>query len=102
MKQLYKSVENPQDRHFAGGRGGGTQFYGQNDVVDIWAFLTFRGDSLQNEHFPCIAWEKSWCNGVEDLGSLISVPLALRGYSLRAERPCFKGKSPVGKVSVKV
>ena len=34
--RLYKSVENPQNWHFL---CGGTQFYGQNDVMDIWAFL---------------------------------------------------------------
>ena len=31
-------------------------------------------------HFPFLAWEKSHLAGVENRGSLISVPLALRGF----------------------
>ena len=38
-EKLYKSVKNPQNRHFF--RGGERRFCGQNDFMDIWAFLFF-------------------------------------------------------------
>ena len=41
-EKLYKSVANPQNLHFFGG-GGEKQFYGQNDFMDIWAFLMKKG-----------------------------------------------------------
>ena len=52
-EKLYKLVENPQNWHFFG--GGGTQFYGQNDFMDIWAFLRW-GQQLFSFHRPAVHW----------------------------------------------
>ena len=38
----------------------------------------FSKKTLDEGHFPFLAWEKSHLEGVENRGSLISVPLALR------------------------
>ena len=40
-EKLYKLVEILQNPFSGGGGSGGTQFYGQNDFMDIWAFLIF-------------------------------------------------------------
>ena len=45
VPKLYKSVENLQNWHFFPG-GGGTLFYGQNDFMDIWVFLTLIRSAL--------------------------------------------------------
>ena len=39
---VYKSVQNPPILNFSR-RGGGTQSYEQNDIVDFWAFLHWGG-----------------------------------------------------------
>ena len=40
----------------------------------------FSSDSSANGYFPCVAWEKPMLQGVENRGSLISVPVALRAF----------------------
>ena len=40
MKTVQISIISSNLTLFSGG-GGGTQFYGQNDFMDIWAFLIF-------------------------------------------------------------
>ena len=56
-EKLCKSVENPQNWHFFWGGGGGeTQFYAQNDFMDIWVFLiNARGTLISEPRYstPC-------------------------------------------------
>ena len=46
----------------------------------------FQRKSLDKGRFPFLAWENRISQGVENRGSLISVPLALRGGGVQSER----------------
>ena len=54
-EKLYKSAGNPQNCHFL---RGGTQFYGQTVVMDIWAFLT-----IATSIYCCRASNQGLLNG---------------------------------------
>ena len=44
---------------FSGGGGGGeTQFYGQNDFMDIWAFLINGGGGTDGGVYATFVWQE--------------------------------------------
>ena len=45
--KTFKLVENPQKIDTFSAGGGGTQFYGQSDFMDIWAFLNIRKKTIE-------------------------------------------------------
>ena len=71
-EKMYKSVKNLKIDTFSGG-GGGTRIYGQNDFMDIWAFLM---------HFlasPSVTFVLS-CFGACPLHERKGIPLPTRGF----------------------